>query len=197
MRAWVGLCVVLAFVAGGIESARAGGQPVPSGAAARPDDLLAANMKCELAIRRGDFGEAIRRFEALLQTPVATPTMHNNAAWLHLFTGTDLQGALALIRKAAGPDRERISYGQLNTIAALEAELGELGAAKLDGWQSMENIGRAVPLGPDWLIYGMIAEQLGLRDDAIAAYRRIPRSNQLDGVFALAQRRLTRLGVKP
>jgi hypothetical protein len=133
----------------------------------------------------------------VLQSPLANPSLHNNAAWLHLFTGTGLQSALDLVRKAAGPDRERISYGQLNTIAALEAELGELGAAKLDAWQSMENIGRAVPMGPDWLIYGMIAEQLGLRDDAIAAYRRIPRSNHPDGVFALAQRRLTRLGAKP
>jgi hypothetical protein len=33
--------------------------------------------------------------------------------------------------------------------------------------------------------------------DAIAAYRRIPRSADLDGAFALAQRRLGRLGARP
>lgn len=166
--------------------------------AALPSDSALARAWATIAVQRRDYAEAVRRYDALLQRPDAGPQDHNSAAWIRLFTDDDLPGALDLARKAAGPDRTRAQYPALNTLAAVEAELGDLRAAKLDAWQSMENIGRATPESPDWLIHGQIAEQLGLRDDAIASYRRVRKHSRYHhDSHALAQRRLARLGAKP
>jgi tetratricopeptide (TPR) repeat protein len=165
--------------------------------AARPDDAGVAHAWAGVAIRRADFAEGVRRYDTLLQRPDATPGDRNNAAWLRLFTGTDLQAALELARKAAGPDRGSADAPALNTLAVIEAELGELGAAKLDGWQAMVTGGRDTPNAADWYLHGRIAEQLGLRDDAIAAYRRVPPGDAPHTSHTLARRRLARLGARP
>lgn len=54
------------------------------------------------------------------------------------------------------------------------------------------------PGDSDWYVAGRIAESYGLRDDAIAGYRRIkrPPPDFMPTAFDLAQRNLARLGVK-
>jgi tetratricopeptide (TPR) repeat protein len=165
--------------------------------AASPNDSMVADLWPRIAIQRADFAEAVRRYDALLQRPGADPSDRNSAAWLRLFTETDLSVALDLARKAAGPDRERGPAAALNTLAVIEAELGDLGPAVLDGWQAMGNAGRATPGDADWYLYGRISEQLGLRDDAIAAYRRVAPDPDPNSSHTLAKRRLAKLDVKP
>ncbi|HWO25521.1 MAG TPA: DUF3857 domain-containing protein [Kofleriaceae bacterium] len=165
--------------------------------AASPSDNQVAELWPRIAIQRADLAEAARRYDALLQRPGATPGEHNEAAWLRLFLETDLSAALDLARKAAGTDRARGPALALNTLAVIEAELGELGPAVLDGWQAMENADRATPENADWYLYGRIAEQLGLRDDAIAAYRRVAPDPDPHSSHKLAKRRLAKLAVTP
>jgi tetratricopeptide (TPR) repeat protein len=164
-------------------------------AAAHPDDRDVAREKPRVAIARGRYAEATRRYDAIVARADATPEDQNNAAWLRLFTESDLPAALDLARKATGPDKARASYGALNTLAAIEAELGDVPAALLDLRWSMANINRTVPGDADWYIQGRIAEQLGLRDDAIAAYRRLKVEPEKNATYYLAKRRLVKLGV--
>ena len=85
----------------------------------------------------------------------------------------------------------------LNTAAAVAAERNELVEAKdlLD-----KTTGTADPELEDWYVHGRILEQIGLRDDAIAAYRRAAKKQSDDFMVTtagLAQRRLSALGAKP
>ena len=155
--------------------------------AGHADDGFLARLSPWIAGEHGDYAEAIRRCAIVLQRPDADDSDRNSAAWLRLFTETDLQRALELAHEAVGPDRTTAS-----------SEVGDLGAAKLDGWQSMANGDRATPGPSDWYLHGRIAEHLGLRDDAIASYRRVQQwSKDHHDSYLLAQRRLARLGTKP
>ncbi|HWO19019.1 MAG TPA: DUF3857 domain-containing protein [Kofleriaceae bacterium] len=193
--AWVARMVALAELGRGAEA----DQLYAAANAAVPGDLLVANGWIEIATQRRDPAEAVRRYDVLLQRPDASASDQNSAAWLRLFTGADLPRALELARKAVGPDRNKARYPALHTLASVLAELGDVQAAFTDGWYAMDKIRRATPDAPDWYLYGRIAEQLGLRDDAIAAYRRAPAygSRYPFTSHGLAQLRLARLGAGP
>ena len=82
------------------------------------------------------------------------------------------------------------SYAIVNTLAAIEAELGDLDRAVHDNWKAMELSGSSEPGDADWYVAGRIYEHLGLTGDATAAYRRIAKSTAV-GVtsYSLAQGR--------
>jgi tetratricopeptide (TPR) repeat protein len=192
--AWVARMNALAELGRGAEA----DQLYAAARAALPGDRAVAEAWAETAIQRRDFAEAVRRYDVLLQRPDAGAYEHNTAAWLRLFTGADLPRALELARKSVGPDRARAADGELNTLAAVEAEVGDVDAAFVDGQLAMEKAGRAVPSPADWYLYGRIAEQLGLRDDAIAAYRRVADDSWYQhDAHGLARLRLARLGAGP
>ena len=91
----------------------------------------------------------------------------------------------------ASPDYDKA----FNTLAVVEAERGELHSAKTNGWKAMELDHRGKPSGADWYVVGRIAEQLGLRDDALSAYKRVapnPRES-FPTPYELAQRRMRAL----
>jgi hypothetical protein len=48
-----------------------------------------------------------------------------------------------------------------------------------------------------WYVAGGLAEGLGLREQAVTAYRRVERSEERDATWQFAARALTRLGEKP
>jgi tetratricopeptide (TPR) repeat protein len=82
----------------------------------------------------------------------------------------------------------------LSSLAAIEAEAGELDRAIEDHWKAMELRGSFEPNGAEWYITGRINEQLGLRDDAAAAYRRVTRDiTEPMSSYDLAQARLAAL----
>ncbi|HSS02059.1 MAG TPA: DUF3857 domain-containing protein [Kofleriaceae bacterium] len=95
--------------------------------------------------------------------------------------------AAAVLARTADADRTMA----VNTLAAIEAERGDLDAAVHDNWKAMELAGTVEPLAGDWYVAGRIYEQLGLAADAAAAYKRIAPSTVV-GVtpYSLAQRRL-------
>jgi hypothetical protein len=130
----------------------------------------------------------LQRGEALVRHPGATPVDLNDVAWGRLGTNDDLEGALQLVRRAI---QARNSAAFVNTLAALEAERGDLDAAVHDNWKAMELAGTVEPLASDWYVAGRIYEQLELTGDATAAYKRIAPSTDVGvTLYSLAQRRL-------
>jgi tetratricopeptide (TPR) repeat protein len=165
--------------------------------AKRPDDRFAVGAQIQNSIARGAYDEALRRQDALAKLSTATAMDRNNVAWFRVATGKDLPLALELAR-AATRDVTTPNDAALNTLAVVEAELGDVDAAKADLFRSMEAGNRRIPEPADWYLIGRIHEQLGFRDDAIAAYKRVPADP--DRLFPtpadLAKNRLKALGVR-
>ena len=159
-----------------------------------PDHLGARIGRFEVAVLRGSPAEVIQRGDAVVNHPAAPAWSLNYIAWYRLGPGGDLAPALALARKAV--DKAPQEPGIVNTVAAIEAEMGDLDRAIHDAWKAMELRNSAEPDAGDWYVLGRIEEQLGLAADAAAAYRRVtrPRYDQLLSVYTLAQRRLAALG---
>jgi tetratricopeptide (TPR) repeat protein len=155
-------------------------------------DALAARMRAAEAA--GQMQLVLQRGEALARHPGATPADLNGVAWAQLGTNDDLGAALQLVRKAI---QARNSASFVNTLAAIEAERGDVDAAVHDNWKVMELAGTVEPLDSDWYVAGRIYEQLGLATDAAAAYKRIAPSTDVGVTLpSLAQRRLAAMQAK-
>jgi tetratricopeptide (TPR) repeat protein len=159
-----------------------------------PDHQGARIGRFEVAALRGSPAEVIQRGDAVTNHPAATAGDLNYVAWVRLGMGGDLTPALELARKAV--DKTPRGYGAVNTLAAVEAEIGDLDRAIHDNWKAMELRSSSEPTDADWYVAGRIEEQLGLAADAAAAYKRVtrPRFDQLLSVYTLAQRRLAAMG---
>ncbi len=154
-------------------------------------------LKMGIAFARGDAAEAWRRASAVITRAGATAHELNQAAWLGLYEGSELSVAVGAAREAVrlAPKNAAI----LNTLAGLEIELDDLHAGQTDALRAMKLDDRDRPDDADWYVVGRYWERLGLRDEAIAAYKRVtskagdagqPVSSQF------AARRLAALGVK-
>ncbi|TMQ10175.1 MAG: tetratricopeptide repeat protein [Deltaproteobacteria bacterium] len=155
-----------------------------------PNHHGALVARFEAAALRGATAEIDRRADALVNHPAATPQDFNYVAWYRLGGGGDLTSALELARK--GVDKLPRNANVVNTLAAIEAERGELDAALQDNWRALSLRDTAQPTDGDWYVVGRIEEQLGLAADAAAAYRRVtrPPNGGLLDTYTLAQRRL-------
>ncbi len=158
-----------------------------------PSNRDVKDMRILVAARRGAMPEALRRADAVAGDPQVTPSELNNIAWFRLGEGSDMTTALELARKAVEATKD--SYAAVNTLAAIEAELGDLDRAITDNWKAMALGTSVAPLDGDWYVAGRIDEQLGLSADAVAAYHHIaPRSGDLGfSSYELAQKRLAAL----
>lgn len=151
----------------------------------------------ELWLARKDYTKALEALEPGVVRE--DPASLNNSAWIYIAT-EDYTTGIELARKAVGFDVAYAPSNRVGTLAALEAENGELQQASRHVHQSMHNDERDVPESQDWYVIGRIAEHLGMRDDAIAAYRKVKRETSSDPYpdsYMFAQRRLQRLGVRP
>lgn len=137
---------------------------------ADPNAHEVAARRASIAAERRDVPEAERRYEALVKSATASAADKNNYAWWMLGEKRDLKAALdfaqAAVREAGTPE-------QLNTLAAIEAERGDLGLARAHIVKAIDARVENAPANSDWYVIGRIYEQLGLRADAIAAYRRL------------------------
>lgn len=159
-----------------------------------PDDLLLLRTRVELAVAAGRPDEVRTWQDKLLASPRADARDENDVAWNALFFGFDLAQARDI---AARAERgvQTAPRALANTIAAIEAERGHLGEAWRYELQSI--VPGQAPRSDDWYVIGRIAEGYGLRDDAIAAYRKVTRpklGTLLRTGYELAQRGLARLG---
>ncbi|HMG52170.1 MAG TPA: hypothetical protein VK601_01785, partial [Kofleriaceae bacterium] len=164
--------------------------------AAHPDDPGALLTRYRVAVDRGQPAEAARRADAIAQRAKVTASELNQLAWSRLAEGGDLPSALVLARRAV--EAEQSSSAVRNTLAAIEAELGDLGPAEADQRGALRLHGDP-PNDSDWYVAARIDEQLGLVDDAVAIYKKIATAPDTDrlSAAAFARRRLAALGRAP
>jgi tetratricopeptide (TPR) repeat protein len=162
-----------------------------AGLAVTPDDPQLQQLHARIPAVSHDLVEATKRFQALASTHKG---MLNDAAWMQLIANIDVPDALAKAQQAVQqfPKAGAVHH----TVASLEAEVGDLRSAA-------KQLREAVQLGrdraiesSDWYVIGRIAEQVGYRADALAAYHRVtPEPHaELPSSYDLAQRRLAVLG---
>ncbi len=169
------------------------GPVIDTALARHPDDLGLQLARAYAALPDG-WSVAGPRFDQLAAPTDADELILNNAAWVHLFYDPKPDVARTLI--------ERVVLGghadshDLNTFAAVLAEADEPYAA----WQrlgpTMDDMPE--PGAADWYVIGRIAEDYGLRDDAVAAYKRAAHPREVEwgpSELEFAQRRLQALGV--
>jgi len=158
-----------------------------------PDNPTLLSAKAEVAIGRGQLAEGVKRLEAAAAS--SSSALHkNNLAWLMLVEGTDLKGALEVAQKAQALAPS--STNALHTLASIEAETGDL----VNAWKHAVDAFTRTAEGAEGTaalyVHGRILEAVGLKDDAIATYKKTKRDPQA-GVFPdsyeLAQKRLKKL----
>jgi tetratricopeptide (TPR) repeat protein len=115
---------------------------------------------------------------------------YNHAAWLALFRGKDFDQAIDDARKAAADN----TWETLHTLAALYAETGKSAEARQALLQGMERRFSDQPSSGDWFVLGRIAENYGVKDAAVVAYKKV-KQDDADGIstWDLAQKRIAQL----
>ncbi|MCE9575245.1 MAG: DUF3857 domain-containing transglutaminase family protein [Deltaproteobacteria bacterium] len=162
---------------------------------AEPDahDLVA--MRTQIAMSSAVWTDALPWMEKLAARPDVEVGDLNDLAWTRVMMGTDLAAARALAARAEQLSRP-LARNLANTLATIEAEADRPVTAWRYALQSWDPRMDHAPSDSDWYVIGRIAESYGLRDDAIAAYRKVkprPGGERLMTSAELAQRALTRL----
>ncbi len=160
-----------------------------------PNDREVLAARAQIASERRTVDEAIRRYDTLVKVASAKPIDKNNYAWLLMVEHKDLTAAVELARAALRDAKD--SPQVLNTLSVIEAELGELKAAMDDTIRAIDARRGTMPTDGDWYAVGRVYEQLGLREDAITAYRRITGvGTHFQSAAALGADRLKQLSAK-
>jgi tetratricopeptide (TPR) repeat protein len=162
--------------------------------AAHPDDIALLVARMNLAALRHQPDEVVKRADAILVAKPGNAVVLNNVAWFKYTAGVDVANALVQARQAVAASKSPFI---LNTLAALEAETGDLGTALADARKAVEVARREEPSDGDWYVIARVCELAGLRDDAIAAYRRVSKPktpNLVPDTYELAAARLAALG---
>lgn len=162
--------------------------------AKHPEDRFLIGQKAKEAETEGDFATARATLQTLLEGDGATAENYNEYAWVSLFPGeADAQAAQAA-DKAYGLEKEE-TFGVLHTLACVDAMRGKTGEARQMLLKAMEVGHMAEPNGDLWLGFGLIDEQYGLPEAAMAAYKRVEKPERMSPTdsYVLAQRRMAAL----
>jgi ParB-like chromosome segregation protein Spo0J len=156
----------------------------------RPKDQDAIRAKVNVAARRGDYETAELTARRLVDESNPTIGDYNDAAWLALFRGKDLDRAIDDARRAT-PDENRADPGILHTLASLYAESGKSVEARQALLKSIDRRVADEPRSVDWFVLGRIAENFGIPDAALSAYKRVEKE-EVSGLstWELTQRRI-------
>jgi tetratricopeptide (TPR) repeat protein len=163
--------------------------------AMRPNDRNLLEQQAEEAEAEGDFVRARKSLRTLLDSGRALATDYNSYAWLSLFQGTvDSQAVEAA--QQAHLLTQNSSSAVLHTLACVYAAQGKTTEARQFLLQTMSSNNLAEPDGSVWFGFGLIYEQYGFPNAAIAAYRHVEKPegtiNPID-TYILAQTRLKAL----
>jgi tetratricopeptide (TPR) repeat protein/transglutaminase-like putative cysteine protease len=155
-----------------------------------PKDTDAMRAMILIYAKKGDYETAVLWSRRTVDE--VTPAMkdYNMAAWMALFAGKGFDRAIDDARRGSADDAGA-TYGALHTLAALYAESGKSVEARQALLKAMDKRGVDDPGSDDWFVLGRIAENYGVRDVAMAAYKRVEKS-ELTGTttWELTQRRI-------
>jgi transglutaminase-like putative cysteine protease/Flp pilus assembly protein TadD len=158
-------------------------------------DTDALTMKSTIEAACGDYAADIQWAQKAMAQDNSSAGLLNMIAWYSLFTGKVTGADIATAIKAVQMDNTAPDF--MHTLACLYAVTGKTGEAHdlllraMDMW-NLE--------GPDddfWYAFGLIAEQYGERDIAIADYRKLQKPKYIlaipESSWKLAQMRLKAL----
>jgi tetratricopeptide (TPR) repeat protein len=161
--------------------------------AKKPKDDEALRALSSNAAKAGDYKSAAKYAEQIVDELSPTQNDYNNAAWFELFVG-NITHAMENARRATA-EESQTSAAALHTLATLYAETGKNIEARDALIRTLDKSRRDQPDSSDWYVLGRMAENYGVREAALAAYKRVVKKEG-DGasVWELAQRRLAAMG---
>jgi tetratricopeptide (TPR) repeat protein len=173
------------------------GERILSDAVARfGDDARLINALARVRFRSGRVAEAREGLRRVIRTGKPSYAQRNEYAWAALLDATpptddDLEQA-----RLASEESMRFDGGVLNTLAMMQAERGQLEAAR-DTLREYILPGMALE-SADRLVMARLLEAYGLADAARTIYLGItkPDGPEPTGDWAIAQRRLAKLAAK-
>ena len=161
-----------------------------------PKDAAGMRQMALIFSKKGDYDSAVTWSRRLVDDIEPTNHDYNEAAWIALFRGKELDRAIDDARRATA-DENSADGNMLHTLAALYAESGKSVEARQALLKSIDARNREDPQSADWYVLGRIAENYGVRDAAVSAYKRVEKG-EVDGLstWELVQKRMAVMGVK-
>jgi tetratricopeptide (TPR) repeat protein len=155
-----------------------------------PGDEDALRVLGGSAMYTGDYAACDKYYRQIVTEHQPNAGDYNNIAWNALLSGKELERALEDARQAM--QLPGGSAALLHTLASLYAETGKSLEAREALLQSMDSAGRDEPASHDWYVLGRIAENYGVTDAALAAYRKVekPKTTPAASTYLLAERRM-------
>lgn len=161
-----------------------------------PNDPDAVRALALAAAEAGDYASAQQHAVRLADELRPAPTDFALAAWMALFTDQRLDRAIEHVQHASKNNKEEKQeedVQSLRTLAALYAATGKSIEARTALLKAIEGDHRGKLESKDWYVLGRIAENYGVHEYAIAAYRKVEKEPGTASVSELAQRRLAGL----
>jgi tetratricopeptide (TPR) repeat protein len=155
-------------------------------------DQDALLMKMRIEGNRGNFAAARGWAQKLVEQGKEDAGLLNDSAWFALFTGKveDADIRMAIKSTQLAKDNPAI----LHTLACLYAEVGKTKEAHDLLLRGMDDMNLDEPNDSYWYAFGLIAEQYGEREIAIADYRKLEKPKEVLAIptstYQLAQMRL-------
>jgi Flp pilus assembly protein TadD len=161
-----------------------------------PEDREAVRALSLSAAAAGDYAAAQQYATKIVDELRPKREDLTRAAWVALFTGDKLERAIEHAQRAVKETDHETGVRSLAALAALYAETGKSVEARAALLQNIDTMGNGVLQDGDWYVLGRIAENYGVNDYAITAYRKVSKESGAATVGQLAQHRLDGL-VKP
>ena len=166
----------------------------------RPESTAARRLEAEALVEKGDLDGALAVYRDLEESGRAEQGDYNQLAWFALAEGQDDERTLGWAQRAAELGGYK-GYASMHTLASAYADLGRPADAYRVILQTIELRPGHVPDGPDWYVFGRLAELYGLPDAARRYYEKIEKPDDEDraavSTWAFAQRQLKALGSAP
>lgn len=158
-----------------------------------PDDVDAIRSLAQLESARGDSRRSISQRARLVDIGKAEVGDFNNLAWQELFDGNVTSKGLEYGQQGSMLAKQQ-NAPLLHTMAAVYAETGKTTEAREMILKAMDQWGLEEPDSSSWYVFGRIAEQYGMLDDAVTAYKKVEKPDfdwEVPGsTYQLATRRL-------
>lgn len=157
------------------------------------NNVEALRAASTVALLFADTARASSIAQQIVDSGKAQTTEYNTLAWSDLVAGKATSATLDVANQGMrlGGNGQA---GLMHTLAAVEAELGKTSDARATILQRMETMGSEQPNDDDWYVFGRIAEQYGLNDEAAVMYRKLTKPEDdfvvATSSYGLAQRRL-------
>ena len=156
-----------------------------------PDEAQTSRMLAVAQIAQGKFSESEALFRKIASSSKGTAADWNEVGWLSLFAG-DLtpETTSRLQRELANAPNGDLQH----TLAAMYAEQGKTTEARETILAAMRSWQIEEPNSSSWFIFGRLAEEFGVIDEALLDYQKVtPDDRGVSSTFALTQRRMALL----